>query len=43
MFQAFWMGIPSCVSRHAAPGLEMQDGIPIQNARNIQHLWKFYP
>ena len=22
MFQAFWMGIPSCVSRHAAPGLE---------------------
>ena len=22
MFQAFWMGTPSCVSRHAAPGLE---------------------
>ena len=22
MFQAFWMGIPSCISRHAAPGLE---------------------
>ena len=22
MFQAFWMGIPSCVSRRAAPGLE---------------------
>ena len=23
MFQAFWIGIPSCVSRRAAPGLEM--------------------
>ena len=23
MFQAFWMGIPSCISRHTAPGLEM--------------------
>ena len=22
MFQAFWMGIQSCVSRRAAPGLE---------------------
>ena len=22
MFQAFWMGTPSCVSRRAAPGLE---------------------
>ena len=22
MFQAFWMGIPSCISRRAAPGLE---------------------
>ena len=22
MFQAFWMGISSCVSRRAAPGLE---------------------
>ena len=22
MFQAFWMGIPSCVSRRTAPGLE---------------------
>ena len=22
MFQAFWMGIPSYVSRHAVPGLE---------------------
>ena len=22
MFQAFWMGIPCCVSRRAAPGLE---------------------
>ena len=24
MFQAFWMGIPSYVSRRAAPGLETQ-------------------
>ena len=24
MFQAFWMGIPSCVSRRTAPGLEMR-------------------
>ena len=23
MFQAFWMGIPPCVSRRTAPGLEM--------------------
>ena len=22
MFQAFWIGIPSCVSRHTTPGLE---------------------
>ena len=22
MFEAFWMGIPSCVSRRATPGLE---------------------
>ena len=22
MFQAFWMGTPSCVSRRTAPGLE---------------------
>ena len=22
MFQAFWIGIPSCVSRRVAPGLE---------------------
>ena len=22
MFQAFWMGIPSCISRRTAPGLE---------------------
>ena len=43
MFQAFWMGIPSCVARRAAPGLETQDGVPIQNAWNIQHLRKFYP
>jgi hypothetical protein len=31
------------VSRPGAARLEMQDGIPIQNAWNIQHLWKFYP
>ena len=24
MFQAFWMGIPSCVSRRVAAGLETQ-------------------
>ena len=31
------------VSRPGAARLETQDGIPIQNAWNIQHLWKFYP
>ena len=31
------------VSRPGAARLEMQDGVPIQNARNIQHLWKFLP
>ena len=31
------------VSRPSAVRLETQDGIPIQNAWNIQHLWKFYP
>jgi hypothetical protein len=31
------------VSRPSAVRLEMQDGIPIQNAWNIQHLRKFYP
>ena len=25
MFQAFWMGIPSCVSKRAAPGLETRE------------------
>ena len=25
MFQAFWMGPPSCVSRRAAPGLEIRE------------------
>ena len=25
MFQAFWMGIPSCVSRRVAPGLETRE------------------
>ena len=31
------------VSRPSAAHLETQDGIPIQNAWNIQHLRKFYP
>ena len=31
------------VSRHGAMRLETQDGIPIQNAWNIQHLRNFYP
>ena len=31
------------VSRPAAARLETQDGVPIQNAWNIQHLRKFYP
>ena len=30
------------VSRPGAVRLETQDGVPIQNAWNIQHLWKFY-
>ena len=31
------------ISRPGAVRLETQDGIPIQNAWNIQHLRKFYP
>ena len=31
------------VCRPGAARLEMRDGIPIQNAWNIQHLQKFYP
>ena len=31
------------VSRPGAARLETRDGIPIQNAWNIQHLRKFYP
>ena len=31
------------VSRPCATHLETQDGIPIQNTWNIQHLRKFYP
>ena len=34
------------IARVSTPGaarLESQDGIPIQNAWNIQHLRKFYP
>ena len=30
------------VSRPGAARLETQDGVPIPNAWNIQHLWKFY-
>ena len=31
------------ISRPGAVRLETQEGTPIQNARNIQHLRKFYP
>ena len=31
------------VSRTGAARLETHDGVPIQNAWNIQHLRKFYP
>ena len=31
------------VSMHGAVRLEMQDGIPIQNSWNIEHLRRFYP
>ena len=31
------------VSRPGVARLETQDGIPIQNAWNIQHLREFYP
>ena len=31
------------ISRPSAVRLETQDGIPIQNVWNIQHLRKFYP
>ena len=31
------------ISRPSAVPLETQDGIPIQNAWNIQHLSRFYP
>ena len=31
------------VSRPGVVRLETQDGVPIQNAWNIQHLPKFYP
>ena len=31
------------VSRPGAARMETQDGFPIQNAWNIQHLRKFYP
>ena len=36
----FWI---SRVSRPVPVSLETQDGIPIQNAWNIQHVRKFYP
>ena len=31
------------ISRPGVVRLETQDGVPIQNAWNIQHLRKFYP
>ena len=31
------------ISRSGAVRLETQDGVPVQNAWNIQHLRKFYP
>ena len=31
------------VSRTSAAHLATQDGVPVQNAWNMQHLWKFYP
>ena len=31
------------ISRPGTVRLETQDGVPIQNAWNIQHLQKFYP
>ena len=31
------------VSRPGAARLETQEGVPIPNAWNIQHLWRFYP
>ena len=40
-----WEG-PFRVAHVSSPGaarLETQDGVPIQNAWNIQHLQKFYP
>ena len=33
----------ACVSRPGVVRLETQDGVPIQNTWNIQHLQKFYP
>ena len=31
------------VSRPSSARLETQEGVPVQNAWNIQHLWRFYP
>ena len=31
------------VSRHVSARLETQEGVPFQNAWNIQHLRRFYP
>ena len=31
------------ITRPGVVRLEMQEGTPIQNAWNIQHLWNFYP
>ena len=40
-----WEG-PFRIARVSKPGatrLETQDGVPIQNTWNIQHIRKFYP
>ena len=37
------MCFQACGSRPSVARLETRDGIPIQNAWNIQHLRKFYP
>ena len=40
-----WQGLfkVAHISRPGTVRLETQDGVPIQNAWNIQHLRKFYP
>ena len=31
------------VSRPGSARLETQEGVPVQNGWNIQHLWRLYP